>query len=1137
MAEDMRTVSPAAEAVAAIVAHITRELAHALDQPPESIDPDLPFVDMGADSLILAEALQDINQHYGVSLPIGEIYERVNTIARVAGHVHTHGRLAAAAPAAGPAPAAAAPMTTAPMASAPMASARPAPVPSAEEGVVEEIVRRQLELMEQQLRLLGGQVAPTVTAAPAAAAAAVPAPAAAPVRASPPASAQAGASAPAADRFSAFDVRLEADMRRDDPQKRAVIDRLARDHNSRTGGSKSLAQDYRRVLACNRVSAGFRPLLKEMVYPVLAETAHGATLVDIDGNSYVDFTMGFGVHLFGHAPAFIMDRLRDQLERGMAIGPQAPLSGPVAAGIARLTGHDRVVFCNSGTEATMTALRLARARVARISPGREAVVIFRNSYHGSFDGFLARSGAGGETRPASLGTPASAVADTVVLDYCDPAALAWIEANRDRVAAVLVEPVQSRAPSLRPGPFLAELRRITAAHDIVLIFDEVIAGFRCAPGGAQAWFGVRADMCTYGKVVGGGMPIGVVAGSADCMDGLDGGWWQYGDASQPTVPTIFFAGTFSKHPLTMAAALAVLEHLEAEGPALQERLNATTDRLAERLIAVFDAAGADVTIEHFSSLFRFASRGNLDVFFQYLLANGIYIWEGRNCFLSTAHTEADLDRLVEVVAAACAELLPVGLMPVGLMPAASGARAPGTQTSATPDSARPRPLSDAQQRFRRLDTASPEGRPACNVTFGFRFDPPVDVDRLAAAVLAEMRHHDALAQRPDPQTGTWTAGDPARIGLDERREPGPCTAGRAEALMAAEQAMPLDLAAGETVRLRLYRFDDGGALLGITAHHIVCDGWSLDVLLRGIAARMSGETLPAAPSHQAWLDHEAAHRAGPRQAADQAYWTRIVDRMIRHQRQAAEKGQAAERGGETPRFSQGRIAPRPGGRARTQLDPAVAAAAAARARAEGTTTFTWLLACTWLFFSRVSRDRMPVIGLPFANRTAALRGLVANCVNLLPMLPPEDPASGFDGMLAAARAAMNDLMTHARFPYADICDAYRARAAENGGGVAGRETPVDVTFNLEPITGMPSFGGSVPELIAPANAWIEFDLMINVFMLDEGLRIELDYDTRQFSPEAMHGWLNLLAKIIENQATARRIGTAGVAAMPEALAS
>jgi glutamate-1-semialdehyde aminotransferase len=168
--------------------------------------------------------------------------------------------------------------------------------------------------------------------------------------------------------------------------------------------------------------------------------------------------------------------------------------------------------------------------------------------------------------PLTLGVLQNMVEDVLMFDYTHPQLVEQIKAHAHELAAVVVEPVQSRKPGYQPVQLLKELRAMTTAANVLLIFDEMITGFRVHPGGAQAHFGVRADIATYGKVVGGGMPIGVVAGMAKFMDTLDGGPWQYGDDSYPEVATTYYAGTFCKHPLSMAAALALLQELERQGP-------------------------------------------------------------------------------------------------------------------------------------------------------------------------------------------------------------------------------------------------------------------------------------------------------------------------------------------------------------------------------------------------------------------------------------------------------------------------------------------------------------------------------------------------------------------------------------------
>ena len=305
-------------------------------------------------------------------------------------------------------------------------------------------------------------------------------------------------------------------------------------------------------------------LWKEMVYPIVTTRSAGSKLWDVDGNEYVDLVNGFGMILFGHSPPFVREAIEQQLQLGIEIGPQTPLAGEVAELVSEMTGMERVAFCNTGSEAVTAAIR-----VARTVTGRDMIASFAGAYHGVFDEVLVRpTHVNGELRsmPIAPGIPPSMVDKIIVLEYGSPESLEILKSRGSELAALLVEPVQSRRPELQPVEFLREVRRITEAAGTALVFDEVVSGFRAHAGGAQALFGIRADLATYGKVVGGGLPIGLVTGSSKYMDALDGGRWSYGDDSFPEVGVTFFAGTFVRHPLALAAARAVLLHLKEAGP-------------------------------------------------------------------------------------------------------------------------------------------------------------------------------------------------------------------------------------------------------------------------------------------------------------------------------------------------------------------------------------------------------------------------------------------------------------------------------------------------------------------------------------------------------------------------------------------
>lgn len=393
-----------------------------------------------------------------------------------------------------------------------------------------------------------------------------------------------------------------------------------------------------------------------------AQRARGSWLEDVDGNRYVDITMGFGALLFGHEPGFVSDAIKAHLSDGLRLGPRAAETGEAAELLAALTGMQRVAFAVSGTEANSASIRLARA-----ATGRSKIVIFSGSYHGHADNVLGRSagGFGAERRtvPVSAGIPASAVADLLVLDYGEPASLEVIEEFAGEIAVVVVEPVQSRNPSPRPVEFVRKLRDVTRDHGIVLMFDEMLTGLRFAPGGAQEFYGVRADIATYGKALGGGFPIGAIAGRSDIMDGVDGGFWKYGDDSCPHADTTFFGGTYIQHPVAMTAAKAVLTHLTESGPELQRRLNERTNELAGALNRFFEAEDFPLRMHNFGSMFRFEHRADMDLLYHHLMLSGVHVWEWRNFFLSTAHSDDDIEFIAGAVRESLRELRGAGFFP------------------------------------------------------------------------------------------------------------------------------------------------------------------------------------------------------------------------------------------------------------------------------------------------------------------------------------------------------------------------------------------------------------------------------------------------------------------------------------------
>ena len=438
------------------------------------------------------------------------------------------------------------------------------------------------------------------------------------------------------------------------PKQQVHLEALIQRYTKRTNTSKEETRKYRKVLADSKATVGFNISTKEMLYPLIGKRAEKARIWDIDGNEYIDVTMGFGVYLFGHHPEFLKKAFQEQPEYPTELGPRSYVTGEAATLISKFTGMERVTFANTGTEAVMTAIRLARA-----STGRSKIAIFTRSYHGHSDGTLAVSSIrNGQlfSEPVSPGIPKSVTDEIIVLEYLDPHSLDYIRQHGSQLAAVLLEPVQSRYPNVKPLEFLQEVRRITTNSGTLLIFDEMITGFRVHPGGAQAHFNVKADICAYGKIVGGGLPIGVIAGSAQYMDHIDGGFWDYGDSSYPAVERTFFGGTFCQNHEAMLSAYSVLNYLDQQGPELQHQLNLKTKKFADTLNAYFEENDISIRVHYFSSIFRFEIQGGMDLFYFHMLEKGVYIWEWRGCFLSTAHTEEDLNHIIQAAKESVAEL-------------------------------------------------------------------------------------------------------------------------------------------------------------------------------------------------------------------------------------------------------------------------------------------------------------------------------------------------------------------------------------------------------------------------------------------------------------------------------------------------
>jgi glutamate-1-semialdehyde 2,1-aminomutase len=388
--------------------------------------------------------------------------------------------------------------------------------------------------------------------------------------------------------------------------------------------------------------------------PLFIRSARGAYLEDVDGNRFIDYVGSWGPMILGHAHPEVVRALREAVRRGTSYGAPTALEVEMAEEICHaLPSIEKVRMTSSGTEATMSALRLARAVT-----GRRKVVKFEGCYHGHTDALLVRAGSGVATfgLPDSPGVLPELAAHTLVLPFNDEAAVEQVfAAHGEEIAGVILEPIAGNMGCILPKPeFLSRVRELTERHGALLIFDEVITGFRVGYHGAQGLYGIRPDLTCLGKIIGGGLPVGAFGGRAEIMQWL-----------APEGP-VYQAGTLSGNPLAMTAGLTTLRILKREKETLYPRLEQLTARLAEGIAREAERYGVPVRVTHIASMLTvfftegevtdWASAARTDRerfrrFFHALLERGVY-WPPspfETAFVSAAHTEAEIERTLEAV--------------------------------------------------------------------------------------------------------------------------------------------------------------------------------------------------------------------------------------------------------------------------------------------------------------------------------------------------------------------------------------------------------------------------------------------------------------------------------------------------------
>ena len=1040
----------------------------------DDIDATKSFLDLGLDSLLIGQAATTLSRHFGSRITFKHLMDEHDSVTKLAGFLDSTLDPSRFQPVAVAVTVAAPVVHSAPISSMPVS------------GSIDERVAR-LEAMLQQV--LAG--APIAQVAPQARV-----PDAAPAKRG----YEAGLlhkAGQAPVTFGPFRPVASGTAQAPlTPKQQAHLEQLIRDYTTRTPQSKAHIGEHRAMLADPRAAAGFNRMWKEMAYPVVSTRSQGSSLWDLDGNHWIDVTLGFGLGLLGHRPEFVVNAVAEQLHTGFEIGPSSPLAGEVAKLLCEVAGKDRATFCDTGSEAVTAAIRIART----VSQ-RDKIAVFQGSYHGIFDEVLGRPLVRNgqlSTVPIAPGITEDSLANILILEYGNPESIEFIKRYADELAAVLVEPVQSRRPDLQPREFLKELRAVTAAHDIALVFDEVVTGFRCHPRGAQAVFDIDADLVTYGKVMGGGMPIGALAGRKKYMDALDGGAWQYGDDSGPDASVTFFAGTFVRHPLVLAAARAVLTELKARGPALQETLDLRTAALVAQMNEFADRAGVPVKVTRFSSMFMINFAPGLkysSLFFYHMRLRGIHIWETRPSFLSVAHSDEDVAQVLQAFFDSITALQDGGFFPGG----AGG------------DSA---PVTAEQEELLVTSAMGEQYSRAFNESISIRFDGQLNRAALTAAVQAVVARHESLRAvfERDGSAQRFIPATHLQIGMSDAD----LRAATPEDVSAYRDGVigeVFQLDKGPLVRFHLLALGDTHHELLIVSHHTVCDGWSFGVVYEDILAHYrrgvgAGGDLPAVTPFRDFVERQSLADEARTREEDTAYWVERLSSLPAALQLPADLRVS----GESFECQSTRRA----------VPDSLCREILAFCKETRLTPYTLFFAAYRDVLHRLSAQDSFCIGTPIASQASAgLPGLCGHGVHFLPLPCEANPDVTVAGYLAENRSLILDSLDHQQTTLSRILRHLPA---------GQRLEQVAATFTLETMSQPWTGDGITASLQVNAKRFSTFD--VSLYATDEHGRFSLLLNSRKdrFSAARVEGWLDLMLEWLSAVVTTP--GTTPLAALP-----
>lgn len=1077
--------------------------------PPEDLPGTASFLELGFDSLLLTQVSKAFQNSFGTEVTMRQLMSGLSSIDALAAHLDEElpaDRFEAVAEAPAVAPVQQAPSLPAPAPAVASVTPSAPAVPTVPANG--DFLQQMVALQQQQINLLTQHIAGGTASLPQPVAASQPAAPPSPV--SKPGS---STSKPAPSSAPTTSIQTEVDDTLT-PTQRAHIENLVARYTAKTGSSKELTETHREWYADPRTVSGFNPLWKEMIYQIVVEKSKGSRLLDIDGNEYIDILNGFGPNFLGHSPDFVTDALHRQLDRGVEVGPQSRDAMETAKLFCEITGNERASFVNTGSEAVQAAMRLSRTVT-----GRDKIVVFEKDYHGNFDEVLVKGvGAGDKLRslPIAPGIPRRAVEDVIVLPYGTDESLQIIRERAHELAAVIIEPIQSRRPEFQPHDFVREVRQITSESGSVFVFDEVITGFRTGPRGAQEYFGVEADIATYGKVVGGGMPIGVVAGKAEYMDTFDGGTWQYGDDSVPEKGVTFFAGTFVRHPLAMAAVKEVLLHLREKGPEFWDSVKAKANRLAQTVDQLFVENEVPFRMPNFGSqMFVRLTDPNhkyANLLFFHLREKGVFLLEGFPTYMTAAHTDEDIDYVIDAFRESVAEMQKAGFFPSppqAVGNSLNGSRLSGpapvlTNRSSSSEPVEPTrdiiPLTEPLAEVYLASSVDSTASLCFNEIVVLRLTGSLDIESLHKSLREVARRHEALRSvfpaggdgfRILPEIGI----DLPVIDISSENDPEAAF----QEHLTKERATVFNLEEGPLFHGLLFRQEDQDHQLLLNAHHLVCDGSSFNEVIADLSrfynANVRGEkpALTAAPSFSEYARRTRHHELASAGSRSEQYWLKKFSESV--------PDLSLPLDGTRPENPDYRVAA-----IREDLSAEFVQELRKTAGASGATLFAILVGTFQTLLARICRQDRILTMFPTAGQSLpGNEGVVGHCVNFLPLVGVLDDKKSFAEHIGDTQGELLDALEHQDFTFGQLLQA-----------LPSKDRPrADVAFTLERMDGYEEFTGLETVADDPHRDFGINPLFFNAIESEDGIALNFAFQTTLFKEETIREWLSLYIEMLK----------------------